>query len=93
MPPRENSEVGAGTYYLGTREAALFTLTMTCRVGPYRFGPGDLNNPYDDFHFCSQHSGGGNFAFADGSVRFLTYAADSVLPALGTRSGVEVIPD
>ena len=84
---------GAGTHHLGAREAALFTVPMTCRVGPYRFGPGDLTNPCDDFHFWSQHAGGANFAFVDGSVRFLTYAADSVLPALATRAGGEVIPN
>ena len=38
-------------------------------------------------------TGGSNFLLADGSARFLTYAADSILPALGTRAGGEVIPD
>ena len=31
-----------------------------------------------------------NFGFCDGSVRFLRYEADAVLPALMTRSGGEV---
>jgi prepilin-type processing-associated H-X9-DG protein len=38
------------------------------------------------------HSGGANFLFGDGSVRFLTYAADAVLPQLATKNGGEVIP-
>lgn len=54
---------------------------------------------YDDGchlnHFWSLHPGGANFAFADGSVHFLRYSADSVLPALATRAGgeVAVVPD
>jgi len=44
-------------------------------------------------HFWSMHRGGANFAFADGSVRFLTHAASSVLPALATRAGGEPIHD
>lgn len=61
-----------------------------CR-GPFRFGPGRTANPCDSNHFWSLHSGGANFAFADGSVRFLPYSADSILPALATRAGGEVV--
>jgi prepilin-type processing-associated H-X9-DG protein len=43
-------------------------------------------------HFWSLHSGGANFLFADGSVRFLSYAAEPILIALGTKSGHEVVP-
>jgi prepilin-type N-terminal cleavage/methylation domain-containing protein/prepilin-type processing-associated H-X9-DG protein len=60
------------------------------------FGPGRTDNPCDRFHFWSLHPGGSNFAFADGSVRFLRYDIDrSVLTALGTHSGGEIvtIPD
>ena len=42
-------------------------------------------------HFWSPHGGGANFAFADGSVRFLAYSADAILPALATRNGGEVV--
>jgi prepilin-type processing-associated H-X9-DG protein len=37
------------------------------------------------------HSGGANFLFADGSTHFLSYSADTVLPALATRNGGEAI--
>jgi prepilin-type N-terminal cleavage/methylation domain-containing protein/prepilin-type processing-associated H-X9-DG protein len=39
----------------------------------------------------SLHSGGANFLMADGSVHFLRYQADDILPALATRNGGEVI--
>jgi prepilin-type processing-associated H-X9-DG protein len=46
-------------------------------------------------HFWSLHPGGAHFLFADGSVRFLAYSADSSLPALATRAGGEsaALPD
>lgn len=55
--------------------------------------PGRIDNYCDLSHFWSLHRGGANFAFADGSVRFLTYGASSVLPALATRAGGEPVPD
>ncbi|HEY3787611.1 MAG TPA: DUF1559 domain-containing protein [Urbifossiella sp.] len=59
-----------------------------CR-GPFKLGPGRLGNRCDALHFWSLHGGGANFAFADGSVQFLNYSADSVMPALATRAGGE----
>jgi prepilin-type processing-associated H-X9-DG protein len=61
--------------------------------GPLRgtFGPGQTGNPCDRFHLWSLHSGGANFAFADGSVRFLGYAAEPFIIALATRSGGEIV--
>ena len=42
--------------------------------------------------FGSYHPGGANFAFGDGSVRFIKESTDlRVLAALGTRAGVEVV--
>jgi prepilin-type N-terminal cleavage/methylation domain-containing protein/prepilin-type processing-associated H-X9-DG protein len=62
-----------------------------CPPGPYTFHQVDSIDPCGVFHFWSLHPGGAHFAFADGSVRFLSYAADSVLPALATRAGGEAV--
>jgi prepilin-type processing-associated H-X9-DG protein len=63
-----------------------------CR-GPFYFGPGRLANPCDFNHFWSLHPGGAHFLFVDGSVHFLSYSAASVMVALATRAGGEVIAD
>lgn len=63
-----------------------------CPPGVYSFGPGNVNNESDMFHFWSLHIGGANFALVDGSVHFLTYGMDQdVLNSLATRAGGEVI--
>ena len=42
--------------------------------------------------FRSQHTGGANFVFADGSVRFLRDSIDqTTFTWLGTRAGGEVV--
>jgi prepilin-type N-terminal cleavage/methylation domain-containing protein/prepilin-type processing-associated H-X9-DG protein len=66
-----------------------------CPMGPYAYTRGDVNNICSVNHFWSLHPGGSNFAFCDGSVRFLSYSADAILPALATRAGGETvtIPD
>jgi len=67
------------------------TDTNRCR-GPFQLGPGRVENPCDSYHFWSLHPGGANFAFADGSVKFLRYSAAGILPALATRAGGETVP-
>ena len=62
-----------------------------CTPSGRGFGPGRLDNPCDRYHFWSLHPGGGNFLFADGSVRFFHYSAAPILPALATRSGNEIV--
>lgn len=59
--------------------------------GPFFYGPGNLSNPCDRFHFWSLHSGGANFTFADGSARFISYRAKGIMAALATRAGGEVV--
>lgn len=83
---------GSGDTVLGVRElhAPGDPYTVSCPPGPFHFVLGNLNSMCDTFHFWRQHSGGANFLFADGSVEYLSYAADNVLPALSTRSGGEV---
>lgn len=78
---------------LGVREKNIGGpyVPASCPPGPYHFQPGRLDQPCDLFHFWSLHAGGANFLFADGSVHFLAYSADDILPALATRSGGEAI--
>jgi prepilin-type N-terminal cleavage/methylation domain-containing protein/prepilin-type processing-associated H-X9-DG protein len=50
-----------------------------------------LTGPQSNLGFGSYHPGGANFAFTDGSVRFIKETTDlRVLSALGTRAGGEV---
>jgi prepilin-type processing-associated H-X9-DG protein len=81
---------GSGDVILGASEWNVVTPGL-CPPGPYAFGPGNLTNQCDAFHFWSLHPGGANFLFADGGVRFLSYSGAAVLPALATRNGGEVV--
>jgi len=85
------SKDGSAEMALGVRELNDHPRYTTCPRGPHQFAPGDDANICDTFHFWSHHPGGANFALADGSVRFLTFAANSLLPALATISGGEVV--
>ncbi len=60
---------------------------INCDLSTDPLRPGTLGNDCDSGHFWSLHPGGANFAFADGSVRFLRYSASDILPALATRAG------
>jgi len=83
---------GSADMVLGVREVRFGNLDYGCVRGPYHFGPGRTTNPCDLLHFWSLHAGGGaNFLFADGTVRFLSYSADPMMPALATRAGGEPI--
>ena len=55
------------------------------------FQSGRADDPCHQRHFWSLHPGGANFAFCDGSVKFLRYSAADILPALATRAGGEVV--
>jgi prepilin-type processing-associated H-X9-DG protein len=81
---------GSGDMLLGVRERCLRdSFVWFCAPGPYHFGPGRTDRQCDLFHFWSLHPGGAHFLFADGSVRFLAYSADAILPPLATRAGGE----
>jgi prepilin-type processing-associated H-X9-DG protein len=86
------NDLAVGDVFLGARETA-FATALTCPDSKVGYQPGTLKNTCDQSHFWSLHTGGGNFLMADGSARFLTYAADSVLPQLATRAGGESIGD
>jgi prepilin-type N-terminal cleavage/methylation domain-containing protein/prepilin-type processing-associated H-X9-DG protein len=86
---------GSADFLLAAHDTNRTFRAPTCPRGPYSFMPGTPNDMCDTFHFWSFHTGGAHFLFADGSVRFLSYSADSVLPALASRAGGEVasVPD
>ncbi len=85
---------GSADLVLGVREQNLQVIVAGSACGPGRY-PFRAARGFDDpcgmFHFWSPHSGGANFVFCDGSVRFLTYSANDILPALASRAGGEVV--
>jgi prepilin-type N-terminal cleavage/methylation domain-containing protein/prepilin-type processing-associated H-X9-DG protein len=66
------------------------TFTVSGCNGNEVFRPDIPTNPKAACHFWSMHSGGGNWAMADGSVRFVAYANASVLSLMASRNGGEV---
>jgi prepilin-type processing-associated H-X9-DG protein len=63
---------------------------LCLRLFPENYRAADTNM-CDTHHFWSTHPGGGNWLFADGSVRFLPYRSNAIVAALSTRSGAEVV--
>jgi prepilin-type processing-associated H-X9-DG protein len=91
------TQKGTGDVFLGVREDDYWTWCKgqpagksdpICQ-GPMKVGlqPGSISSFCDQVHFFSFHPGGGNFLLGDGSVRFITYNQDNVLPQLATRAG------
>jgi prepilin-type processing-associated H-X9-DG protein/prepilin-type N-terminal cleavage/methylation domain-containing protein len=76
---------------LGALERRSLLAEPGCPEPYYPYQPGRLSNQCDAFHFWSLHPGGANFAFCDGSVKFLAYSAASVLPELATRAAGEAV--
>jgi prepilin-type N-terminal cleavage/methylation domain-containing protein/prepilin-type processing-associated H-X9-DG protein len=71
--------------------ATTSTVTGQPCTFPALFGPGRVQNSCDYNHYWSNHTNGANFVFADGSVRFIPYTAELILPALATRATGEVV--
>ena len=112
-PP--SSTLDYGWQWAGSGDAPYFGATDvvlgvhekngTPTAQPDFFRPGAIIDPNDihRFHFWSLHPGGGNWALADGSVRFISYSASAaqvvvsspnrpinVIEAMATRAGGEV---
>lgn len=95
-----HGQAGSGSpdMLLGVREvndpppAGLTNYLETCPPGPFSFMRGKYGQQCDTLHFWSHHPGGANFILCDGSVRFVPYTADTVMPQLATRNGSEVFP-
>lgn len=77
---------------MGVCEFNLLPIIQNSKCGPgsYSFGEASgVNDPCGQFHFWSLHQAGGHFGFADGSVRFMPYTSNRILPALASRAGGE----
>lgn len=92
----DSPHFGATDVGLGVHERPLVPT-----AGSDFFRPGKIQDPLDlhRYHFWSLHPGGGNWAFVDGSVRFIAYQAagpenpssPTILERLATRAGGEVV--
>jgi prepilin-type N-terminal cleavage/methylation domain-containing protein/prepilin-type processing-associated H-X9-DG protein len=58
---------------------------------PSHYRDDTVNGRCAHTHYWSLHSGGANWALADGSVRFLPYSAASVLVQMASINGGEVV--
>jgi prepilin-type processing-associated H-X9-DG protein len=81
---------GGLEHHAGVAELMPLRKYRDCNAGPHQFQQGSLQDHCSMYHFWSLHSGGANFAMADGSVRFIPYTANDLMHALATRSGGEV---
>lgn len=86
-----NSGSGSPDMLLGVREINNPTGSYLgeCSIGPYSFERGS-NRQCDTLHFWSYHPHGANFSLVDGSVKFVPYDSNSILPHLSTIAGAEV---
>jgi prepilin-type N-terminal cleavage/methylation domain-containing protein/prepilin-type processing-associated H-X9-DG protein len=89
-----------GDVSIGLKVTTWYQYTK-CATAPQYFGPGARSATestfLDDPTFChanhpwSFHSGGANMLLGDGSVRFISYSAGRILPAMATIRGGEIV--
>ena len=83
---------GEADGHLGVRVRFVGRYSDICKErGPFEYKSRTITDPCGGFQFWSVHPGGANFAFADGSVKFLAYSANDILPALATRAAGETV--
>ncbi len=83
---------GVGDVVLGAREI-YYADALGCPRTKVGLQQGRTFDPCDQVHFYSLHSQGVNFLYADAHATFVSYRANSILPAACTRAGGENIPD
>ena len=67
---------------------------VACPMPVFFQAPRNPPSRCDGYHMWSFHTGGGNFALGDGSVRFFTYnAGQTVILPMSTRNNGEVISE
>jgi len=88
---------GTGDVVLGSTDIP-YASSLGCPASAVGFQPGVFvgsSNGITAFchqaHFWSMHTGGGNWLMGDGSVRFMAYSGNAVLPALVTKAGSETV--
>ncbi len=90
------TSVGPGLFGRGYSWAHSVETSMTCAIPPNNVTVGSPPNVLTDFRqtngFKSQHTGGVQFATADGSVHFVSNSIPlGIYRALATKSGTEVV--
>lgn len=83
---------GTGDVVMGARELG-YASALGCPTSKVGLQPGRPAEFCDQVHFWSMHQGGGNFLMGDGSVRYIGYGNDDILPQLCSRNGGEVVPN
>lgn len=83
---------GAADMTLGTAELnrSSDASLSACDSGPWSFQSPKRNDLCSALHYWSNHPGGANFAFCDGSVKFIAYGKNEILNKMATRSGGEL---
>jgi prepilin-type N-terminal cleavage/methylation domain-containing protein/prepilin-type processing-associated H-X9-DG protein len=95
-PPSPSPELDWGWWAWSAYDSALAVvdsrnlINLSCPK-PSVYGSARIDDPCGVHHYWSLHPGGANWLFGDGSVRFVSYSAAPILPALATRAGGEVV--